>query len=324
MRAVKLTKSGLTFDVNYPKPVRGPSESLIRVSKAGICSTDLELVKGYYPFAGVLGHEFVGVVDESSEARWVGQRVVCSINFANPQSPEYAEYGLEHHPHRSVLGIVGRDGAMADFVSVPTWNLFEVPSELTDEEAVFAEPLAAALRICEQVIVSPSRSIAVVGPGRLGLLVGQVLQSRGAEVNLFGRSETSLKMAQALGLEADLVDRAETQKYALVVDCTGSPKGLEHALRMVRPRGTLILKSTYAGEANINLTKLVVDEIQVVGSRCGPFGAALRCLARREVNVTPLIDGRYSLDNAVIAFEHAAKPAVRKILLEISDSSIAS
>jgi threonine dehydrogenase-like Zn-dependent dehydrogenase len=317
MRAVRLTEGGLMFDQSAPKPMIAPGESLIRVNLAGICSTDLEIIKGYYGFAGILGHEFVGVVEESSESRWQSRRVVCSINFADPKSEEFIEFGLEHHPHRTVMGIVRRDGAMADYVAVPTFNLFEVPDEVTDAEAVFTEPLAAALRIAEQLTLRPSQPAAVIGPGRLGLLVGQVLAQRGAEVTLFGRSPSSVAFARSIGMVAHPVDDAPSSYYPLVVDCSGNPVGLEQALRITRPRGTLVLKSTYAEKANISLTKVVVDEIQVLGSRCGPMGAALRCLARREVEVQKLIEAQFPIEQAIPAFALAAQPGIGKVLLSL-------
>lgn len=316
MRAVRLTDQGLMLDNNYPKPTVGAGESLIRVALAGICSTDLELIKGYFNFRGVLGHEFVGVVEQSSDPAWLGRRVVSTINFADPASAEFAEYGLEHHPRRTVLGIFARDGAMAEYVAVPTYNLLAVPDEVSDEQAVFTEPLAAALRIAEQIQLRPSQSVAVVGPGRLGLLVGQVLSMRGAEVRMLGRSAGSLELAQRIGLATGLVSEAANSLFAITVDCTGSAEGLEQAIRITKPQGTLVLKSTYEGLASINLTKVVVDEIRIVGSRCGPFAPALRLLSRRQVDVQSLIDGRYSIDQAIEAFHHAAQRGVRKILLE--------
>lgn len=316
MRAIVLSEAGLVFDPEYPTPSPTESEALIRVHWAGICSTDLELIRGYYNFRGILGHEFVGVVEQCSDSNWIGRRVVSTINFADPNSIEFAEYGLEHHPRRTVLGIFGRNGAMADYVTVPTFNLLAVPDNLSDEQAVFTEPLAAALRIAEQIVLQPSQPVAVIGPGRLGLLVGQVLALRGAELTMLGRSHSSLELARKLSLQCGLVDQVETSRFATVVECTGSPNGLEQAIRITKPRGTLILKSTYEGMANVSLTKVVVDEISIVGSRCGPFAPALRLLSRGQVNVEWLIDGRYSADRAIEAFNHAAQSGVRKILLQ--------
>ena len=315
MRAVRLTSDGLIYDACHPLPVAGADQTLIRVTRAGICATDLELIKGYYGFQGILGHELVGLVEQSSDARWLGRRVVCSINFADPHSPEFAEYGLEHHPGRTVLGIVGHDGGMADFVCVPTRNLLEVPAGVSDDQAVFTEPLAAALRLTEQIVLPAGQPAVVIGPGRLGLLVGQVLAARGAEVILLGRNQQSLELPARLGFATRLAESLPDSQFHLVVDCSGNPQGLELALRLTRPLGRLVLKSTFAGSAPINLTKLVVDEIQLIGSRCGPMAPAVRCLERGQVDVLPLIDARYNVADALAAFEHASQPGVRKVLL---------
>lgn len=316
MRAVRLTEQGLVLDRAAPQPQTGENESLVRVLIAGICSTDLELVKGYYGFRGTLGHEFVGVVEQSSQPSWLGRRVVCSINFADVNSPEYAEFGLQHHPRRTVLGIVSRDGVMADYVAIPTQNLLEVPENVSDEKAVFTEPLAAALRISEQIVLSPLHNVAVVGPGRLGMLVGQTLAVRGTQVTMIGRNQQSLELAGKLGFCTVQADQTQSSSFDVVVDCSGTPLGLEQAIRLTKPRGFLVLKSTYAGSASINLTKVVVDEINIVGSRCGPMAAALRMLARQQVDVSCLIDAQFSADQALEAFERAAQPGVRKVLLD--------
>jgi alcohol dehydrogenase len=304
------------LDREYPLPVPAVNESLVRVRIAGICSTDLELVKGYYGFRGVLGHEFVGVVEQSSQPSWIGQRVVCSINFADMNSPEYAEFGLEHHPHRTVLGIVARDGAMADYVAIPDQNLLQVPDNISDETAVFAEPVAAALRIAEQITLRPSQAVAVIGPGRLGMLVAQVMALRGTQVTMIGRSDRTLELARQLGMNIAKTERLHDSCFDIVVDCTGSPAGLEQSIRLTKPRGTLVLKSTYEGMASINLTKVVVDEINIVGSRCGPMAAALRLLSRGQIEVSSLIDARFNADQTIEAFRLAAQPGIRKVLLD--------
>ncbi len=214
-----------------------------------------------------------------------------------------------------MLGIHNRDGVFAEYVAVPQVNLLPVPDDVPDEAAVFTEPLAAALRIREQVKVRPTAKTAVVGPGRLGLLIGQVLALAGTEVTMLGRREASLELPARLGLPTALVDSLPDDSFDFVVEATGNDAGLAHSLRLVRPLGALILKSTFAGRSRIDLTKLVVGEINVVGSRCGPFAPALRLLARRDVAVQPLIDGEYPLSEGMAAFAHAAQPGVRKILL---------
>ncbi len=317
MRALRFTGKELVQDNSRPIPDIASDEALVRVSLAGICSTDLEIAKGYFGFEGVLGHEFVGTVEATEHKEWFGKRVVSSINFANRHSPEFAEYGREHHPHRKVLGILGHDGAMADYVNVPVDNLFAVPEGLSDREAVFTEPLAAALRIRQQIIVDPSCPAVVLGPGRLGLLVAQVLALAGTTVTVIGRSDRSLELPRHLGFETRTVESISGERFDTVVDATGSPAGLRQAIELTKPLGTLVLKSTYAGAAEVDLTKIVVDEIRVVGSRCGPFAPALRMLAEKQVLVTPLIDSEYSIEDALRAFEHAARPGVRKVLLRM-------
>lgn len=321
MRAVCVTDQGLAVRRDYPRPSISADEALIRVSLAGICSTDLELVKGYFDYRGVLGHEFVGVVEQASVPEWIGKRVVSSINFADPHTPEYAEFGFEHHPHRQVLGIVDHDGAMADYVTAPLRHLLEVPSGVPDRGAVFTEPIAAALRIAEQVPVRPSARVGVVGPGRLGLLIGKVLSLGGGDVTVLGRSDTSLALPQRWGLQAARVESVSNDVFDLVVEATGNSAGLEHALRLVKPLSTLVLKSTYADAPAVDLTKIVVGEVNVIGSRCGPFAPALRLLQREAIDVESMIDAEYDLDQAVEAFAHAAEPGARKILLRVEPNA---
>ena len=316
MTALVLGADGVRVESARPLPRAGPGEALIRVLKAGICATDLELVKGYAGFAGVLGHEFVGRVEECADgAGWVGQRVVGTINLGCRRCAVCLGEGPEHCPERTVLGIIGRDGAFADYLALPAANLLPVPEGLADEEAVFTEPLAAALRIPDQLPLPPSARVAVVGPGRLGLLIGQVLALTGAEVVMLGRSAASLELAAELGLATGLVDEAASDSRDLVVEATGNAAGLAAALEIVRPQGSLVLKSTFAGPASVDLTKLVVGEISVVGSRCGPFRPALELLTRGAVEVRPLIAGEYALADGLAALEHAARPGVRKVLL---------
>lgn len=318
MRAVCLTENGLEFQTSRDLPEVAAGEALVRVHVAGICSTDLELLKGYFGFQGILGHEFVGTVEQPSNPKWHGKRVVSSINFADENTREFAEYGLEHHPNRTVLGILKRDGVMADYVSLPCNNLYEVPEGLADEAAVFVEPLAAALRIAQQIAIQPDSRIAIIGPGRLGMLVARVLFLGGADVLVLGRSARSLELARVWGIPIELVNEAETKSFHTVVETTGNPVGLAQALRICRPRGTVVLKSTYAETPQVDLTPIVVDELNVLGSRCGPFAPALRLLSRGVVDTQALIDGEFQPEDAVDAFEHAAQPGVRKVLLRFA------
>jgi threonine dehydrogenase-like Zn-dependent dehydrogenase len=319
MDALYLENGQLSLRTDYPDPQPRPGEALIAVTLAGVCSTDLELVKGYLPFNGVLGHEFVGVVtavgSPDQDTGWIGQRVVGTINLGCGGCAVCLADGPEHCPQRTVLGIAGKDGVFAQFVTLPVTNLLPVPDEVSDEQAVFTEPLAAALRIREQVNVRPTVRMAVVGPGRLGLLVGQVLALAGGQVTMLGRSPASLELPARLGLQTGLEADFDDNSFDFVVEATGNEAGFAQSLRLLQPRGTLILKSTFAGEATLNLTKLVVAEINVVGSRCGPFAPALRLLARRAVDVLASIEAQYPLREALAALDHAARPGVRKVLL---------
>jgi threonine dehydrogenase-like Zn-dependent dehydrogenase len=318
MHALVVAEGQLTLHKDYPKPQAASGEALLRVLLAGICSTDLEIVQGYVGFQGVLGHEFVGQVEavaDDCDVEWLGRRVVGSINLGCGECAECAANGPEHCPTRTTLGIHSRDGAFADYLALPLANLLEVPPHVSDEAAVFTEPLAAALRIREQVLVSPTARTAVVGPGRLGLLVGQVLALAGTEVTMLGRRRASLELPATWGLQTGLAQDQADDSFDFVVEATGNDAGFAHSLRLVRPLGTLILKSTFAGKSSIDLTKLVVGEITVVGSRCGPFAPALRLLAEGAVGVDETVEAQYSLAEGIAAFAHAARPGARKVLL---------
>ena len=317
MRAL-LCDNGLRYDPTYPDPVPPPGEALIRVRLAGICNTDLELVRGYLGFRGVLGHEFVGEVVQASDVAWLGQRVVGDINAAcRRQQCEACNAGrYTHCPNRTTLGIAGRDGAFADHLVLPLANLFAVPDHVPDESAVFTEPLAAACEILEQIKIAPTDRVVVLGDGKLGLLVAAVLRLTGAELTLVGRNHDKLVIAAGWGVQVRLANEPlPAQTADVVVECTGSPQGFETARRLLRPRGTLVLKSTYHGALNVDMSGLVVDEIMLLGSRCGPFAPALRLLAAGLVDPRGLISDTYVLDQAAAAFAHAAAPGVLKVLL---------
>lgn len=305
----------LSFHHDHPTPAPRKGEALVQVVLAGICSTDLEIIKGYMGFIGIPGHEFTGVVVEAPDTSWVGKRVVGSINASCGQCHLCCSVGYEHCPERTVLGIAGREGAFAEYLSLPLSNLFEIPPNISEEEAVFTEPIAAAVRICEQIKIPPSANIAVVGPGRLGLLIGQVLIKNGAELTMLGRSSTSNALLKTLGLPYGRVENKASDSYDVVVEATGNVSGLSHSLRLVKPGGTMVLKSTFAGKTEIDLTKIVVSEITVIGSRCGPFAPALRLLSDGSIKIKPLIEAEYPLKDGIAAFKHAAKPGVKKILL---------
>lgn len=295
---------------------RADGEALVRVRLSGICGTDLELARGYYPYAGVLGHEFVGEVVESSEPAWVGSRVVGEINDACGSCEPCRSGHLTHCEARTVLGIVARDGAHADYVRVPHANLHCVPEGVSDEAAVFTEPLAAALEVLEQVHIRPSDRVLLVGAGRLGQLVGRVLALTGAHVRAVARYERQVELLAVAGVACIAEEEVGQRRWDVVVEATGSPSGLDVARAALRPRGTLVLKSTYHGQVTLDLAPFVVDEITVVGSRCGPFAPALELLALGKIDPVPLIEARYPLASGVEAMEVAARSGAMKVLLE--------
>jgi len=315
MRALVVRDGKLQLQNNYNRPKPHPGEALVKIILAGICSTDLEIIKGYMGFEGVPGHEFVGIVEEAENKKLIGKRVVGTINAACGEC-EMCRAGLDGHcPTRTVLGIYRRDGVFAEYTVLPAVNLLEVPDGVADEEAVFCEPLAAAIQILEQVKVRPSAQVAVVGPGRLGLLIGQVLADTGCNVTMLGRTASSLKLAEEFGLQCSLVSEAKDDSYDLVVEATGNPEGFAHSLRIVRPRGTMVLKSTFATKSELDLTKIVVAEITVVGSRCGPFAPALDLLSQDRVWVREMIAKEFRLQDGLEAMEYATSPGVKKVLV---------
>lgn len=300
---------------NYPDPRPPRGEVRIRTILAGICNTDLEVVRGYAGFGGVLGHEFVGVVDEAEDPAWEGQRVVGEINAACRVCATCRAGRLTHCPNLTALGIRGRDGVIAEYFCLPAENLHLVPDTVSDGAAVFTEPLAAACEILEQVHVAPSDRVIVLGDGKLGLLVAQTLALTGCELTVVGRHPEKLARLAARGIATRVEDEGVKGNADLVVECTGQPAGFAAARRLVRPRGTLVLKSTYHGEIQVDLSGIVVDELTLVGSRCGPFPPALRLLAQQLVEVASMVEAVYPLDDALTAFEHAARRGALKVLI---------
>jgi threonine dehydrogenase-like Zn-dependent dehydrogenase len=300
---------------DVPEPQGCDETVVVRVNLAGVCNTDLEIARGYMGFRGVLGHEFVGSVEYGPE-EWRGQRVVGEINFACQSCPVCAQ-GLQRHcPSRRVMGILEADGCFAELVRVPAANLHPVPDSVPDEAAVFTEPLAAAFEILEQVHVEPGRDCVVLGDGKLGLLVAQVLHQAGARVLAVGRHPEKLRILEKRDIETCLASDFRGELASLVVEATGSAEGFEQAVAVTRPRGTLVLKSTVAESPGTNLAPLVIDEITVVGSRCGPFPPALRALETRAVDVSSLMTDRMPLARADEALRRAGDPGVLKILIE--------
>ena len=299
------------------KPTLKSGQALIRVTLAGICGTDREILKGYSAFRGVMGHEFVGRVAECADSAWLGQRVVGEINVACGECT-WCLRGLGRHcPHRTVMGIVGHDGCFAEYVALPLLNLHRVPSAIPDEAAVFVEPLAAAAEILEQMRLEPGTRVVVLGDGRLGLLIAQVLKSAGAQVTLVGKHAWKVALAQSWGVRVTTDSKSEllTASVPVVVEATGSPRGLEEAFRLVEPRGTVVMKSTYHDPAPFDATKLVVDEITLLGSRCGNFAAALELLQQGQIRVQPLLSKVFPLEESLEAFEFMERTACLKVCL---------
>ncbi|HET7840569.1 MAG TPA: alcohol dehydrogenase catalytic domain-containing protein [Terriglobia bacterium] len=302
-------------EVARPRPTH--DEALIEVIYAGLCGTDREILKGYSKFRGIPGHEFVGRVAECANPRWPGKRVVGEINVSCGEC-EFCLWGLGRHcSRRQVMGIVNRDGAFAEYVTLPIVNLHEVPPEISDEEAVFVEPVAAAAEILEQMPLSHVRRIAVLGDGRLGLLVAQVLRQAGGQVTVIGKHAS--KLAQAKSWKVDVVEAGKAEipaaSFSVVVEATGSPSGLAEALRLVEPRGTVVMKSTFRETATFDTAKLVVDEITLLGSRCGNFKKAIELLRHKKVKVGGLVSKTFPLEQALEAFEYLSDPACLKVLI---------
>jgi len=293
-----------------------PGEALIRIRLSGICGTDLELLRGYYPFTGVPGHEFVGEVLKSPQQDWVGKRVVGEINAVCGECFQCLNGRPSHCEKRSVLGILNRDGVHSEYTTLPLANLHSVPDSVPDEAAVFTEPLAAALEIQQQVQIRSTDRVLLIGAGRLGQLIAQTLALTGCDLRVLARHPHQQALLESRKIEIISEREVRPRTWDVVVEATGSPSGFEWARRAVRPRGTLVLKSTYKGEMTVNWSPFVVDEITIIGSRCGPFAPALRLLEHGQVDPTILIADRYPLANALEAIATAQKPGMLKVLLE--------
>jgi threonine dehydrogenase-like Zn-dependent dehydrogenase len=310
--------ASLKFSAEYPDTPARARECLVQVLRAGICGTDLELMRGYMDFRGIAGHEFVGRV-LSGDPRLLSKRVVGEINVGCG-SCDLCKADLERHcPNRTVLGILDRAGAFADYLSLPARNLLEVPDSISDEAAVFCEPIAAAYEILEQVQLSGREKIAVIGDGRLGAIVALVLKAEGACPMVGGHHLEKLQKLAKLGLDAELAEKLKPG-FDVIVDCSGATEGLSLALKFVRPRGTIILKSTAKGSGGLNLASAVVDEISIIGSRCGRFAPALAALAEGKIDPRPLVSATLPLSDGVHAFSLAAQPLTFKVLLSTGNS----
>jgi len=316
MKALRFSGSPAVQEIDVPEP--GPGEALIHVRRAGICTTDLEIVSGYMGFAGTLGHEFVGDVTDvgaAADREWVGARVAGEINLGCANCERCLAGMSRHCERRTVLGILGKDGCFAEYVTLPVRNLHFVPDGLSDANAAFTEPLAAAYEILEQLRVEPNSRVAVLGDGKLGSLVALVLIHTGADVTLVGRHRNKLDRIAARGVRVALAGDHLAGGFDTVVEATGSADGFGRARSLLRPRGTMVLKSTYHGKLELDAAPLVIDEITVVGSRCGPFAPALRALQEGRIDPAPLIEDAYPLAEGLAALERAATPGVAKIQL---------
>lgn len=317
MKALSCTESGVLL-ADMPMP-EADEEALVRVRLAGICNTDLEIARGYMGFRGVLGHEVIGEVIAGGDPAIRGRRVAMEINCACGHCAVCRAGGRNHCPTRTVLGILGRDGGLAEHVRIPSENLHLIPDSVSDEAAVFIEPLAAALHAFDDAAPRPGDRVCLLGDGKLGLLIGLALAARRFDLGravAVGHNATKLSILEAAGLSIAHENGFSETGFDLVVEATGHPSGLARALSIVKPRGTIILKSTYAGAAGVDLAPIVINEIRVIGSRCGDFARAIEVLSRGAIDPRPLISARYSLAEAEQAFQKAAMPGVLKVLVK--------
>jgi 2-desacetyl-2-hydroxyethyl bacteriochlorophyllide A dehydrogenase len=317
MRGLWLENQSLGFKIDLPMPAPNEAEALIRVRLAGVCSTDLELVRGYYPFTGVPGHEFVGdVVSSPHDPSWVGKRVVGEINIACGVCVMCQSGFPRHCERRRTLGIHDWNGVFAEYLVLPLTNLHVVPVNIPDQAAVFTEPLAAANEILVQTHLDKGDNVLIIGAGRLGQLLAQVLQQTGCKVEVLVRHSKPHQLLAARGIRTITEPELGGKKYDVVVEATGTPDGFSLAMKSIRPRGRLILKSTYKGDVQVNFSAVVVDEVTLIGSRCGPFEPALKLLAEGTVDPLPLVESVFSLEQGLSAFKEAALPGVLKILVQ--------
>lgn len=314
-------KDGLHLDNNYKKPVLQKGEALIKVTLAGICNTDYEITKGYMGYNGILGHEFIGTVEEinDEDKSLLGKRVTAEISYGcnNPECEWCAVKNYRHCPDRHTLGIWRKDGCFAEYVTMPLNVLFEIPENVEDEQAVFVEPLAAACEITEQLHIQPIQRVVVLGDGKLGLTTALTLSAQGLDVTLIGKHQNKLDIAKNQGVKTQLLQDTKIENiYDVVVEATGSVSGFETSLSLVKPRGVLVLKSTIATGKELNLAPIVINEITVLGSRCGQFPPALNLLAKHRIDFKPFISAVYSIDDAIEAFEANKSKETLKVLIK--------
>lgn len=315
MKAAYFDGKKLSFQNDFPDPE--PGESLVRITLAGICGTDLEILDGYMDYRGILGHEFVGVVEKSHDANLAGKRVVGEINVGCRGCDSCMD-GLERHcPDRTVLGILKRSGAFAEFLSLPDRNLHVIPDSVSDQQAVFVEPLAAAFEISEQIQLRPDWSVAVVGDGRLAQLIARALKLSCRDITCFGKHQAKLAGLEKIRINTKIgIGPDDGYSFDLVVEAAGSHSGFSDAVKLVKPRGTIVLKSTVASKEGLDLAPVVVNEVTLVGSRCGLFRPAIEALAAGTILVDDLVDSTYPLENIYEAVKHARRPGSLKVLLK--------
>ncbi len=322
MQGLWLENRKLSLRSDLPVPEPAADEALLKVRLAGICGTDLEMIQGYYPFSGVLGHEFVAEVVETGSpddaAEWIGQRVVGEINLVCGECSPCRHGRSTHCEQRTTLGIFNRPGVFAEYVTLPIRNLYRVPELISDEVAALTEPFAAALEILQQIQVHPEDRVLLIGAGRLGQMIAQALALTGCDLCVIVRRASQADLLLKRGIRTARAEEISPRSMDVVVEATGSPDGFELARQVVRSRGTIVLKSTYHGKIQADFSELVVQEITLIGSRCGPFEPALRLLASGRVDLKPLVAGRFPLAQGLDAFARAATPGVLKILLEVS------
>ncbi len=317
MKALFFDKNVTLKEIPKPKPKKG--EALIRILRAGICQTDLEIIKGYMNFKGILGHEFVGIVEVSSSSSFKGKRVVGEINIGCNQCLWCLKNESRHCLNRKVLGIFQKDGVFAEYATLPERNLHLLPDTISDDEAIFIEPLAAALEIEEQVHIKHEDSVLIIGDGRLGQLIAQLMHLKGCTLLVIGKNKSKLNMLDNFGIDTKLSSEKFEQKFDVIVECSGSREGLEMALNLAKPRGKIVLKSTIAQKYNLDLAKLVIQEIQLIGSRCGPFKPAIRLLSRGFVKIQPLISACFPLEQGLKALNFAKQKNVIKVILTMEE-----
>jgi threonine dehydrogenase-like Zn-dependent dehydrogenase len=315
MRAIVFNDK-LEFLTDYPVPERKKDEALVKVTRAGICNTDIEITKGYMGFRGIPGHEFVGIVEECNKKNTIGKRVVGEINLVCGACPYCKNHMQNHCPKRSVLGIVNKDGAFADYVTLPLRNLHFIPDSVSDDEAVFTEPLAAAFEIMEQVDIGPRDRVCVLGDGKLGLLVAQALSTTDCRLVIVGHHRENLSIMEEIGIRTRLSFSFDESGFDIVVDCTGSRSGIESAMKITKPGGKIVLKTTVAKKSSLDLNHIVINELSLIGSRCGPFKPAIEAIKSRAVDLYPLISDTFSIDDGIRAFQVASGKGVLKVILK--------